>query len=86
MISEVVLFVLTAAVGVAAAWFVAHAQAERRAAEVKAELGGALAAAQARATDAQTQLSGLEAALGRSEEALTDSRQHQARLAAELNA
>jgi len=84
--SEVVLFVLIALIGVAAAWFAAHAHAERRAAEVRAEVGGALAAAQARATDAQSQLSGVEAALGRSEEALADSRQHQARLAAELNA
>jgi DNA recombination protein RmuC len=82
VVSEVVLFLIIAAVAVTAAWF--HAQAERRAAEVRAELGGAVAAAQARAEDAQAHVAGLEAALTRSDEALTQSRQQQARLEAAL--
>jgi DNA recombination protein RmuC len=86
VVSGTILFLVVAVVGIAAAWFVAHAQAERRAAEVRAELGGAVAAAQARAQDAQSQVAGLEAALTRSEDALSDSRQQQARLAAEVNA
>jgi DNA recombination protein RmuC len=86
VVSGTILFLVVAVVGIAAAWFVAHAQAERRAAEVRAELGGSVAAAQARAQDAQSQVAGLEAALTRSEDALSDSRQQQARLAAEVNA
>jgi DNA recombination protein RmuC len=86
VVSGTILFIVVAVVGIAAAWFVAHAQAERRAAEVRAELGGAVAAAQARAQDAQSQVAGLESALTRSEDALSDSRQQQARLAAEVNA
>jgi DNA recombination protein RmuC len=86
VVSGTILFLVVAVVGIAAAWFVAHAQAERRAADVRAELGGAVAAAQARAQDAQSQVAGLEAALTRSEDALSDSRQQQARLAAEVNA
>jgi DNA recombination protein RmuC len=86
VVSGTILFIVIAVVGIAAAWFVAHAQAERRAAEVRAELGGAVAAAQARAQDAQSQVAGLESALTRSEDALSDSRQQQARLAAEVNA
>jgi len=86
VLSEVVLLLAIATVGVAAAWFVAHAQAERRAAEVRAEVGGALAAAQARAQDAQSQLAGLEASLARSEEALAESRNQRTRLEAEVAA
>jgi len=86
VVSGTILFLVVAVVGIATAWFVAHAQAERRAAEVRAELGGAVAAAQARAQDAQSQVANLEAALTRSEDALSDSRQQQARLAAEVNA
>src|SRR5262245_8978621 len=86
VISEVVLVLIIGAVTAVAAWFVAHAQAERRAAEVRAELGGAVAAARARAEDSQSQLSGLEAALKRSDEALTQARQQQARLEAALEA
>jgi DNA recombination protein RmuC len=86
VVPEVVLVLIVAAVTAAAAWFVAHAHTERRAAEVRAELGGAVAAARARAEDAQSQLAGVEAALNRSEEALTQARQQQARLEAALEA